>query len=70
MTRTFTLCDNEEAALARWRETHDPKCIYAHKSGAIGGALTFQFTPTSIGVLASVSCSCGAHETLTGLDDL
>lgn len=33
--------------------------------GAIGGRLTYKFTPTSIGVIASVKCSCGEEQTLS-----
>jgi hypothetical protein len=29
------------------------------KAGAVGGAITFKFTPTSLGVVAVVSCVCG-----------
>lgn len=33
--------------------------------GPIGGNLTFSFTPTGLGVIAKVRCSCGAELDLT-----
>lgn len=37
------------------------------RSGAIGGALTYSFTPTSIGTIITVECACGFKLDCTGM---
>ena len=39
------------------------------KFGAIGGGVTYHFTPTGLGVIASVSCTCGNKLDLTNVSD-
>lgn len=47
------------ADLKHWYETHNEgKCAHRYH-GAIGGAITFEITPTSIGDFVSAKCSCG-----------
>lgn len=36
-------------------------CYY----GAIGGALTYSFTPTTLGVVIKVKCACGKEIDVT-----
>lgn len=44
----------------KWYETHNQgKCASGYH-GAIGGNITFEITPTSIGNFITVKCSCGA----------
>ena len=63
--RTFTITDDQEARIKDWQENHE--CKFRNKEwggryvGAIGGADTYRFTPTSIGVIKSVECACGAR---------
>ena len=46
--------------MAEWYEAHnDGKCASGYH-GAIGGEITFEITPTSIGNFITVRCSCGA----------
>lgn len=46
--------------MARWYESHNGgKCAHGYH-GAIGGNITFEITPTSIGDFIDVKCSCGA----------
>ena|ERR1700690_4488086 len=50
--------------IQKWIEEHDKaKHINSEQthrySGAIGGAYTYEFTPTSLGTVARVRCSCG-----------
>lgn len=46
--------------MAEWYETHnDGKCASGYH-GAIGGNVTFEICPTSIGNFITVKCSCGA----------
>lgn len=56
----FTVSAEERAAIKAW---HDKHISEKHRgnaySGAIGGSLTYKFTPTSIGDFAEVECYCG-----------
>lgn len=53
----------------KWREEHDcdfrptPENPYPD-IGAIGGTLTYSFTPTSIGTIVKVECACGSSVSL------
>ena len=47
--------------LAEWYETHNQgKCAHRYH-GAIGGDITFEITPTSIGNFVTARCSCGSE---------
>lgn len=64
LSRGFRIYENEEAAIAEWKEKHD---IEAHglntldkklrAGGAIGGRYHYEFHPTSIGT--ACVCVCG-----------
>ncbi len=44
----------------------DHNCsVSKDKGGAIGGSLTYCFTPTTLGVVAEVKCACGKKIDLT-----
>lgn len=46
--------------MSSWYRHHNKgKCVNSHH-GAIGGGVTFEITPTSIGEFITVRCSCGA----------
>ena len=46
--------------IAEWYKTHNGgKCANRYH-GAIGGDITFEIMPTSIGDFLTVKCSCGA----------
>lgn len=71
--RGFPISEKEEKAIEEWRLKHEAEAhgrktleqrLAAH--GAIGGGYTYVFTPTSIGVVGEVKCSCG--ETFTFQD--
>jgi hypothetical protein len=59
----FTLDDKQLEKFVNWDAAHRLKCPYSPTSGgdcgAIGGRLTFSFTPTGIGVVTKVDCTCG-----------
>lgn len=64
----FTLTNEEHNKLREWRYTHT--CHLRDSSGetyvgAIGGSLTYTFTPTGIGTVTKVSCECGSILDLT-----
>ena len=45
--------------IREWYETHnDGKCAGRY-CGPIGGQITFEITPTSIGDFLTVKCACG-----------
>ena len=47
--------------MQEWYKTHnDGKCAHSYH-GAIGGNVTFEITPTSIGNFLTVKCSCGSE---------
>lgn len=67
---TFEMNEVEAARAAAWikahlEEAHGGKFPYA---GAIGGSLTYEFTPTGIGTAVRVRCSCGASGDCTDVD--
>lgn len=55
----FRLGEKELEKYLEWSKEHDKGCRCYKNSGAIGGRLTFSFTPTSLGMITKVSCSCG-----------
>lgn len=61
MIATFTVDGEELDLLQEWLKKHNEECPYASpkRQGAIGGRLTYMFTPTSIGTIATVKCACG-----------
>lgn len=73
---TFTLTSTQRAQVLTWTCDHtrvkDPDkgtpCTCHIHGGAIGGSVTYQFTPTSIGTIEGVLCSCGAELDLTDYD--
>lgn len=55
-----------------WVEKYESEqmCKFASKHshchrGAIGGAITYCFTPTSLGVIMTVKCTCGKELDIT-----
>jgi len=66
----FDLTENQTNIFNEWNEKHKAVCKYSNGSaGAIGGRLTFHFTPTSLGVCVSVGCVCGEKIDLTECDE-
>lgn len=70
----FYLCKEQSEAIRTWMKEHDETrhaASFKHGqrySGAIGGAYTFCFTPTSLGTVAKVECSCGERFDVTDYD--
>lgn len=71
----FKLLDDEEERATTWMKGHIPSCKYYDKDrgiqyvGAMGGAFSYKFTPTSLGTIVSVECACGESEVVTSFDD-
>lgn len=60
---TFTLTEEQEAKLAEWKNKQK------YPSAAIGGAFTYTFTPTGLGVGIIVKCVNGNEIDLTDYDN-
>ena len=63
--KTFTISDQDEQKINEWLDDHNKTCIYyddgskaEHPCGAIGGRLTYDFTPTGLGSIIHVTCMC------------
>ena len=66
----FFLTKKEQEKLSSWWEKHKSKTHPNGYFGANGGALTYHFTPTSIGIIKNVRCTCGEKICLTNKKDL
>lgn len=63
-----------EDQLLKWKEwlaEHDKTCPFADpsKQGAIGGRLTYEFTPTALGLVTKVKCACKEEVDLTKYEE-
>ena len=59
----FPISRDEYSAIKTWIEGH-----HHYTQTAIGGAYSYEFTPTSIGIVGKVKCTCGASFTFRELD--
>lgn len=70
--KTFEMSEAACAAAKTWLVEHMKTCrnwkpktegLFAGQvyHGAIGGAVSYVFTPTSIGLLINIQCACGAQ---------
>ena len=65
----FGITDEEWDTIHRWQDEHINKVHNGNSySGAIGGGWSYEFTPTSIGNIGIVKCSCGAEFTFRELE--
>ena len=73
----FTIPAYEMNTANEWIAEHKKTCrLYIHEDGtpvefpggAIGGGLTYSFTPNGIGVAMSVRCHCGESVNITDYD--
>lgn len=55
MSVIFEFTSEQEAKYQQW---HKEKCVMFGR-GSIGGRLTYEFTPTSLGLVVKVKCACG-----------
>ena len=63
----FELTDEQAAQIDEWRREHE--CPYKYHQGAIGGRITYVFTPTGLGVAAGAKCACGSEINVTNYDE-
>ena len=57
--RGFSISEEEQNLIDKWRENHNAEKHKSKGAGAIGGRFSFVFTPTSIGTVGKIKCSCG-----------
>lgn len=72
--RGFSISEEEQKSIRKWMDKHDEEVHHAHTlgdklklGGCCGGRYTYEFTPTSIGTIGTVKCSCGAKFTFQDL---
>ncbi len=65
--KLFEFSDLEAASAIEWDKAHE--CSLKDDRGAIGGRLSYTFTPTSLGCIIKVKCGCGAELDLTAYDE-
>ena len=63
----FNFNEDDNIKFEEWNKSHD--CSLKRDSGAIGGRLTYSFTPTGLGVVKKVKCGCGAWIDLTEYEE-
>ena len=68
--RGFPISEEEQKGIREWMDKHDEEVHHARTlgdklklGGCCGGRYTYKFTPTSIGTIGTVKCSCGAEFT-------
>lgn len=65
----FSITPEEQELIKVWKNQHIQEDHHGDSyAGAIGGNWTYQFTPTSIGVIGEIKCSCGKKFTFRDLD--
>lgn len=68
----FTTDIDQDVLILKWNNEHE--CKYRQEDGnkyvgAIGGSLTYCFTPTGLGTIIKVKCSCGDEIDVTNYDE-
>ncbi len=58
----FKLTDEQQNKINEWAYNHE--CPITAE-GACGGKITYQFTPTSLGMVEKGVCACGAECSVT-----
>lgn len=62
----FSISNDDLKKFHEWDKNHS--CELKKNSGAIGGRLTYTFSPTGLGVITKVICGCGEECDLTDYD--
>ena len=61
LQRGFPLSEAENNDIIAWQHMHLKAKHTGESVGAAGGRFTYCFTPTALGTIAEVKCSCGAE---------
>lgn len=63
LDHSFCISEDEQEAIRAWEKEHDKKHMRPGEkyryTGASGGAYSYKFTPTSLGTVGRVICTCG-----------
>ena len=67
----FKLDNEETVKMQVWLIEHDKVCKFRDgaKTGAIGGRISYTFTPTSLGIIKNVKCACGEETCVNDFED-
>jgi len=72
----FDMSPSDTLLINDWLADHNKTCKFyddgstaSNPCGAIGGRLTYSFTPTGLGTVVVVMCACGAKLDLTDVDN-
>lgn len=69
ISHSFPISEEEYEKINKWQEEHiKTKHNSDSYAGAIGGRYTYEFIPTSIGIIGKVRCSCGEEFVFSELD--
>jgi len=63
----FNLSHKEREEFEIWNKKHKKKCKYCKpiNQTAIGGRLTYMFTPNGVGYTLVIKCKCGKEVDVT-----
>lgn len=68
--RGFPISEDEQKQIIEWRKKHEAEVHNCYtlddrlrRGGTVGGGYTYEFIPTSIGIVGIIKCSCGAKFT-------
>ena len=64
----FKLHEDDLKEYTNWLKEHRKVCDVYMKT-AIGGELTYSFTPTGLGTITTVKCACGEELDLSHVED-
>lgn len=64
---SFDLSGEQRKQVEEWRSLHQQECPITY-GGAIGGKYTWQFTPTSLGIVIKIVCACGGSVDVSDYD--
>ncbi|RHS76910.1 hypothetical protein DW953_04800 [Ruminococcus sp. AM45-2] len=74
MYRGFPISAEQEQRIKEWQDKHDAEVHglktlkeRVHAGGCIGGRYSYEFVSTSIGVIGTAKCNCGAKFTFQDL---
>jgi hypothetical protein len=64
----FRIHDEDLKEYGEWIKNHRKEC-QLDRLTAIGGALTYSFTPTGLGTITTIKCGCGEELDLSHVED-
>lgn len=59
----------QQENIFNWDREHIRTCPIVNRQVAIGGRLTYSFTPSSLGLVIKVKCACGEEIDVTEYRD-